>query len=84
MQRLGKLLVAKLEINNCIMDQLRGISVHTVGQLVQFLRMMAIVTEHIGQQSQRFFGGGVALVMVMVVIVSMFTDSCYLACFFSL
>ena len=49
------------------MDQLGSLVVHTVGQLMQLLGVVAVVLYHVGQQRQRLLGGVVDMLMIVLV-----------------
>ena len=53
------------------MDQLCGLVIHTVGQLMQLFGMVAVMLHHIGQQGQRLLGGVMVMGVGMVVGVGM-------------
>ena len=53
------------------MDQLSGLVIHAVSQLVQLLGVVAVVLHHIGQQRQRFLRRVLLMLVAMLVIVVM-------------
>ena len=71
LQGLVQLLIAQVEVQDGVVNQLGRLIIHAVGQLVQLLGVVAVVLHHIGQQRQRLLGGVVGVVVIMVVAMRM-------------